>query len=211
MRFKNRAQAGIKLAQALSKYSNKDGIVYALPRGGVPLAVEVAKALHMPLDLIIPRKIGHPLSPEYAICAVGESGALVCNEAEVSRVDQKWFQQQVSTEREEARRRRAYYLKHREAVPLQGKLAIIVDDGIATGLTMEAAIQDAKQQLPDKVIVAVPVAPRDTVERLRREVDDVVTLDIPEMYLGAVGAYYDDFVQLSDEDVIDMLQLATSE
>jgi putative phosphoribosyl transferase len=206
MRFKNRTQAGIELAQALSKYNNTDGIVYALPRGGVPLGVEVAKALHMPLDLIIPRKIGHPSNPEYAICAVGESGALVCNEAEVSRVDQEWFQQQVQAEREEARRRRTYYLKHRESVPLKGKTAIIVDDGIATGLTMEAAIQDAKQQGPGKVVVAVPVAPRDTMDRLRHEVDEVVTLDIPEVYLGAVGAYYDHFAQVSDEEVVDMLQ-----
>ena len=181
--------------------------MYALPRGGVPLGVEVAKALHMPLDLIIPRKIGHPSNPEYAICAVGESGALVCNEAELSRVDQEWFQKQVQAEREEARRRRTYYLKGRESVSLKGKMAIIVDDGIATGLTMEAAIQDAKQQGPGKVVVAVPVAPRDTVDRLRREVDDFVTLDIPEMYLGAVGAYYDNFTQVSDEEVSDMLHM----
>lgn len=207
MRFKNRIHAGIKLAHALSKYNNEDGIVYALPRGGVPLGVEVAKALHMPLDLIIPRKIGHPSNPEYAICAVGESGALVCNEAELSRVDQEWFQKQVQAEREEARRRRTYYLKGRESVSLKGKMAIIVDDGIATGLTMEAAIQDAKQQGPGKVVVAVPVAPRDTVDRLRREVDDFVTLDIPEMYLGAVGAYYDNFTQVSDEEVSDMLHM----
>jgi predicted phosphoribosyltransferase len=180
--------------------------VYALPRGGVPLGVEVAKALHMPLDLIIPRKIGHPSNPEYAICAVGESGALVCNEAEVSRVDQEWFQQQVQAEREEARRRRAHYLKHRASVPLKGKTAIIVDDGIATGFTMEAAIQDARQQRPGRVVVAVPVVPRYTMDRLRNEVDEVVTLDIPEVYLGAVGAYYDDFAQVSDEEVIDMLQ-----
>jgi len=206
MQFKNRTQAGKELAQALSKYNNKDGIVYALPRGGVPLGVEVAKALHMPLDLIIPRKIGHPSNPEYAICAVGESGALVCNEAEVSRVDQEWFQQQVQAEREEARRRRTHYLKHRSSVPLKGKTAIIVDDGIATGFTMEAAIQDARQQRPGRVVVAVPVVPRDTMDRLRNEVDEVVALDIPEVYLGAVGAYYDDFTQVSDEEVIEMLQ-----
>ena len=206
MQFKNRTQAGIELAQALSKYNNKDGVVYALPRGGVSLGVEVAKALHMPLDLIIPRKIGHPSNPEYAICAVSESGALVCNEIEVSRVDQKWFQQQVQAEREEARRRRTYYLKDQQSLFLKGKTAIIVDDGIATGLTMEAAIQDVKQQRPGEVVVAVPVVPRDTIDRLRNEVDEVVTLDIPEVYLGAVGAYYDDFAQVSDEEVIEMLQ-----
>ncbi len=128
MRFRNRTHAGKKLAQALSKYNNEDGIVYALPRGGVPLGVEVAKALHMPLDLIIPRKIGHPSNSEYAICAVCESGALVCNEMEVSQVDEQWFQRQVQIEQDEARRRRCNYLRHRESLPLKGKMAIIVDE-----------------------------------------------------------------------------------
>ncbi len=211
MRFRNRTHAGKKLAQALSKYNNEDGIVYALPRGGVPLGVEVAKALHMPLDLIIPRKIGHPSNSEYAICAVCESGALVCNEMEVSQVDEQWFQRQVQIEQDEARRRRCNYLRHRESLPLKGKMAIIVDDGIATGLTMEAAILDAKQLQPDRVVVAVPVVPQDTLDRLRSEVDDFVTLDTPEMYLGSVGAYYDDFAQVSDEEVVSMLQVPTSE
>lgn len=127
-------------------------MIYALPRGGVPLGVELAKALHMPLDLIIPRKVGHPYNPEYAIAAVGERGGLVCNEAEASQVDQAWFQQQVEAERQEAHRRRAYYLKDRETIAMKDKIAILVDDGIATGLTMEAAVQDAKQGQPKKII-----------------------------------------------------------
>lgn len=205
MRFKNRTEAGKQLAQALGKYKNKDGVIYALPRGGVPLGVELAKALHMPLDLVIPRKVGHPYNPEYAIAAVGERGDLVCDEAEVSQVDQAWFRQQVEAERQEAHRRRAYYLKDREAITIKDKIAILVDDGIATGLTMEAAVQDVKQGKPKKMIVAVPVAPDDTVIKLQQQVDEVITLSEPGPYLGAVGAYYDSFMQVSDEEVIDML------
>ncbi len=208
MRFKNRTEAGCLLAQALIKYKNKEGVIYALPRGGVPLGVELAAALHMPLDLLIPRKVGHPYNPEYAIAAVGERGGLVCNEGEVAKVDQAWFKQQVEVERQEAHRRRVDYLKNREDIVSQEKIAILVDDGIATGLTMEAAIQDVKQGKPKKVIVAVPVAPDDTVIKLRHEVDEVVTLNVPGPYRGAVGAYYDDFMQVTDEEVIDMLAVA---
>ena len=105
MRFRDRADAGKRLAQALKKYQNQDGVVYALPRGGVVLGAEVARALDMPLDLLIPRKIGHPLQPEYAICAVVENGEMVCNQREVARVDPQWFRQEVESERNEARRR----------------------------------------------------------------------------------------------------------
>lgn len=210
MRFKNRTEAGRLLAQELIKYKNKEGVIYALPRGGVPLGVELAAALHMPLDLLIPRKVGHPYNPEYAIAAVGERGGFVCNEEEIAKVDQAWFKQQVEVERQEARRRRVDYLKNREGIASQDKLAILVDDGIATGLTMEAAIEDVKQGKPKKVIVAVPVAPDDTVVKLRHEVDEVVTLNVPGPYRGAVGAYYNDFVQITDEEVIDMLEVAAN-
>ena len=206
MRFRDRVDAGRRLAEALKKYRDQDGIVYALPRGGVVLGAEIARALRLPLDLIIPRKIGHPMSPEYAICAVVEEGEMVCNEWEVARVDPQWFKRVVAAEREEARRRRALYLKGRPRLPVEGKTAIIVDDGIATGLTMEAAIRDIKSKNPARVVVAVPVAPRDTAERLGREVDEIVALDIPEYYLGAVGAYYDDFPQVSDEEVVALMR-----
>ena len=205
MRFRNRADAGKQLAQALIKYKNADGVVFALPRGGVPLGVELAQALQLPLDLIIPRKVGHPQNPEYAIAAVGERGGLVCNEMEVARVDQTWFDKKVETERQEARRRRAYYLKGRDTIAIKDKIAIIVDDGIATGLTMEAAVQDLILANPKKIIVAVPIAPDDVVFKLQQEVDEVITLKAPGPYLGAVGSYYESFMQVSDEEVIDML------
>src|SRR3989344_1657662 len=145
MRFKDRADAGRKLAHALNKFKGRQGVVYALPRGGVVLGVEIAQALHMPLDLVIPRKIGHPISPEYAIGAVVENGEKVCNEMEVARIDPEWFRREVERERQEARRRRELYLGGREPAPVEGKTAIIVDDGIATGLTMEVAIRDVKR------------------------------------------------------------------
>ncbi len=206
MRFRDRREAGQKLAQALVRYRGREGIVYPLPRGGVMLGVEVARALGMPLDLIIPRKIGHPYNPEYAICAVTEHGAPICNEREVAQVDPEWFRRRVEAERHEARRRRELYLTGRAPLPAEGKVAILVDDGIATGLTMRAAIQDVKQRRPARVIVAIPVAPKDTVERLAREVDEVAALDISDFYLGAVGAYYDDFPQLTDDEVIVLLR-----
>ncbi len=209
MHFRDRSDAGKKLAQALRQHQNQDGVVYALPRGGVVLGVEVARDLGMPLDLLIPRKIGHPLQPEYAICAVVENGEMVCNQSEVARVDPQWFRREVEAEREEARRRRELYLGGREPVAVADKTAIIVDDGIATGLTMEVAIRDARRRQPAHLIVAVPVAPPDTVERLSREVDEFVVLDHSPYYLGAVGAYYDSFYQVSDEEVVALLRSIT--
>jgi len=206
MRFRDRVDAGKQLAQALKKYQKHDGVVYALPRGGVVLGVEVARALDMPLDLLIPRKIGHPLQPEYAICAVVENGELVCNQQEIARVDPQWFRQEVEAERHEARRRRELYLGGCASAPVEGKTAIIVDDGIATGLTMEVSIRDAQRRRPKHLVVAVPVAPPDTVERLSREVDEFVVLDVSPYYLGAVGAYYDRFFQVTDEEVIALLR-----
>lgn len=208
MRFRDRREAGQKLAQALARYRGREGIVYPLPRGGVVPGVEIARALGMPLDLVIPRKIGHPYNPEYAICAVTEHGAPVCNEREVAQVDPEWFRKRVEAERREARRRRELYLAERGPLPVEGKIAIVVDDGIATGLTMRAAIQDVKQRKPARVVVAVPVAPKDTADRLAREVDEVAALDVSDFYLGAVGAYYDDFPQLTDDEVILLLREA---
>ena len=210
MHFRDRADAGEQLAQALKKYQRQDGVVYALPRGGVVLGAIVARALDMPLDLLIPRKIGHPLQPEYAICAIVENGEMACNQQEVARVDPQWFRQEVEAERHEARRRRELYLGGREPEPVKGKTAIIVDDGIATGLTMEVAIRDAKRRKPAHLVVAVPVAPPDTVEQLSREVDDFVVLDRSRHYLGAVGAYYDYFNQTTDDEVIELLRSAVA-
>lgn len=207
MRFHDRIDAGKQLAAAVEKkYRGADAVVYPLPRGGIPLGIEVARALSVPLDLVIPRKIGHPYNPEYAICAVAECGETVCNERERERVDQTWFEQRVNEERSESKRRRELYLAGRKPIPLEGKTAILVDDGIATGLTMRAAIRDMRARKASRVVVAIPVVPQDTAERLVTEVDDVVALSIDAYYLGAVGAYYDDFNQVSDSEVLEMMQ-----
>jgi len=201
--FENRRDAGVRLAKALARYDGEDAVVYALPRGGVVLGAEVAKQLELPLALIIPRKIGHPENPEYAVCAVTEEGELVCNEEESSRLDPKWLKAAAKREQREAKRRRAAYGGAR--LPATGKVALVVDDGIATGLTMRAAIRTLRRELPSEVIVAAPIAPREVVEYLRKEADDVIVLDDTEPFLGAIGAYYESFPQVTDEEVVRIL------
>lgn len=206
MRFANRKAAGEALAQSLDRYRGEDCVVYALPRGGVVPGMVIAEALGCPLDLVIPRKIGHPRNREYAIAAVTENGEPVVNTAEVARVDAEWFEREVANQRREAARRRQSYLGDRDAVSPAGRTAILVDDGIATGLTMEAAVADVKGRAPARIVVAVPVAPADTVARLRREVDDVVAVEAPKLFLGGVGAYYADFRQVGDGEVVEAME-----
>lgn len=205
MYFKDRRHAGRQLAQALSHHAGAVGVVYPLPRGGVVLGVEVARVLGWPLDLVVPRKIGHPLSPEYAVAAVVEGGGLVGDPRELTELDPEWLAAAVARERVEARRRRDLYLHGRAPLPVGGKTALLVDDGIATGLTMQAAIREVRRHDPARVVVAVPVAPADVCARLTGEVDEFVTLDAPEHYLGAVGAYYETFPQVSDAEVCALL------
>jgi putative phosphoribosyl transferase len=207
MRFHDRIDAGKQLAKLVAeKYEGTDCVVYPLPRGGVPLGIEVARKLNMPLDLVIPRKIGHPFNPEYAICAVAETGETVCNERELERTDKAWFKQRVADEREESRRRRELYLAGRSPAEIKDKTAILVDDGIATGLTMRAAVKDMRARKAAHVVVAIPVVPEDTATLLAREVDDVVALSVDPNYMGAVGAYYDNFSQVSDQEVLEMMK-----
>lgn len=209
MHFKDRVEAGQKLAQALKQFSGKNTVVYALPRGGVVIGAIVAKALHTPLDLIIVRKIGHPFSPEYAVCAVAENDSLICNEEELASIDPVWFKNEVAREQKEAKRRHQVYLDKMKPPRIQGKTAIIVDDGIATGLTMKVAVAEVKQHHPQKIVVAVPIIPCQTADNLTAQVDQVVALDTPSDFLGSVGAYYDNFSQVSDEEVIKLLKTST--
>ncbi|KDR96633.1 Predicted phosphoribosyltransferase [Peptoclostridium litorale DSM 5388] len=206
MLFKDRKEAGIKLAQSLEKYQGDEAIVFALPRGGVVLGVEIANKLGVPLDLIITKKIGHPMNEEYAICAIAEEGDPVCNEAEIKRVNPEWFQRSIQNGRREIKRRREKYLGDTKRQTLEGKTAIIVDDGIATGLTMMAAIDEVKSRHPKRLVVAIPVVPYDTAQKLNDRVDELVALDIDSYYLGAVGAYYGDFRQVEDREVISILK-----
>jgi predicted phosphoribosyltransferase len=202
--FKDRVDAGRKLALALSHYKRENPVIYALPRGGVVLGVEIARSLDAPLDLIIVRKVGHPFSPEYAIAAVAEDGHTVVNQADVDEVDKAWFEENVEIERREACRRHELYTHGRTPVPAKDKMAIIVDDGLATGLTMFAAIQEIRHSNPGKIVVAVPVAPPHTVQELKNVADDIVVLYMSPNF-GAIGSFYSHFDQVTDAEVIDLL------
>jgi predicted phosphoribosyltransferase len=157
------------------------------------------------LDLIVVRKVGHPFQPEYAVGAVAEDGYLVTNPDEVRRLDPQWLERACAAELKEAQRRRRLFLQGRPPVEVTGKVAIIVDDGLATGLSMSAAIHEIRGRQPQKVVVAVPVAAADTVRRLKRDVDDLVVLHMPEWF-GAVGAFYERFDQVSDDEVVALMK-----
>lgn len=205
--FTDRTEAGKKLAEKLASYRGKDAVVLALPRGGVVTGYEISKTLGLPLDIIAVRKIGHPGSPEYAIGAVGENGMRIVNEVEVATIDQKWLLEETAREQEEAKRRSSLYREGKAPQSLAGKIAIVVDDGIATGLTMRLAVRSVKTQKPKKVVVAVPVAPPESLTALKAEgADDVVVLEPPEEFVGAVGAHYVRFEQVEDEEVIRLLR-----
>lgn len=214
MYFKDRTEAGQLLTRELKKYRNMDVVVYALPRGGLVTAYEIAKYLHAPLDLIIARKIGHRYQPEYAVAATAENGDIVVGDkAEVEALGREWFRGEIKRQQEEAARRREKYLKGYPQIPVEGKIAILVDDGVATGLTMRVGIMELRHRNPKKIIVAVPVIPEKTAEILKSEADEVVALEIAPEYefLGAVGAYYDYFPQIEDEEVISIMELSRKE
>ena len=203
--FLDRKDAGRKLAEALLHYKRQPAVVYALPRGGVAVAAEVAEALELPLDLIIVRKIGHPQSREYAIGAVTEDGDLVSNPQETLQLDPDWIASAAAEQMAEAQRRRSLYLKDRNPIDVRDKTAIIVDDGLATGYTMEAAMSQLRKRHPRKIVVAVPVAAPDTANRIRDEVDELVVIDVPRGWFGAIGAYYRNFDQVRDEEVVALM------
>ena len=210
MLFKDRDDAGIKLANALAKYQGKDVVVFALPRGGIVLGAHIARKLKAPLDLVITKKVGHPKNPEYALCAVAEEGEPTCSASELRGIDPVWFKAEVERVRDEIKRRRKAYFGEVKQQGIVGKIAIIVDDGIATGSTMIAAIQELRKRNPAAIVVAIPVIPHDTAKMLKSLADDLVSLDIDKHYLGSVGAYYMDFGQLEDDEVVRLLR-STSE
>ena len=209
--FTDRTEAGRRLAQQLERFKDQQPVVLALPRGGVPVAYEVAKALEAPLDLVLVRKIGAPFQPELAIGAVvdGERPELVINRDVVDeyRIPESYLESERRRQLEEIERRRHLYLAGRPRVPVRDRTAIVIDDGIATGATMEAALHATRRAGPKRLVLAVPVAPPDTLERLRPEVDEVVCLMVPA-FLGAIGSFYRDFRQLGDDEVIELLRQA---
>lgn len=211
--FIDRTDAGRKLAAALRRLDLLNPVVLALPRGGVPVAVEIARELAAPIDLIMVRKIGVPHQPELAAAAVvdGDTPEIVVNEDIVAMtgVTRAYIDRQAGHELAEIERRRRLYLKDRPRVPLDGRDLVIVDDGIATGASIRAAISALKRKQARCIVLAVPVGPPDVLSILRREVDSVVCLEEPEDF-HAVGSYYRDFRQLTDDEVVRGLREAAA-
>jgi putative phosphoribosyl transferase len=212
MQFTDRGDAGRRLAAVLERFRQQNPVVLALPRGGVPVGYEIAAALGCALDLVLVRKIGAPWQPELAVGAVvdGEHPEIVVNEDVASALDlpPDFVEQAARRELTEIARRRQLYLKDRPHPGIAGKTAILVDDGIATGATARAALRAARRQKPARLVLAVPVAPPETVAELARECDEVVCLAQPEGF-GAIGYFYADFHQMSDDEVVDLLDRAT--
>jgi putative phosphoribosyl transferase len=210
--FPNRAEAGRFLATKLSKYSGGDDvIVLGLPRGGVPVAYEVARALRVPLDVFIVRKLGVPGFEELAVGAIASGGVRVLNEDVARALPNADEIIEAVTKREtaEVERREQKYRDGRPAPEIQGKTAILIDDGLATGATMRAAVKALRQRGVAKIVVAVPVGPPDTCREFEDEADEVVCASAPEFF-QAVGQYYEDFSQTSDEEVRKLLASAAA-
>jgi predicted phosphoribosyltransferase/dienelactone hydrolase len=208
--FTCRADAGRRLAALLARTLPAESlVVLGLPRGGVPVAYEVAKALGAPLDVTVVRKLGVPYQPELAMGAIGEDGVRIINQevARQVRVTASQFEAVEAREREELARRAERFRGHHDRVPLEGRTALIVDDGIATGSTVRAACQVARAHGARRVVVAAPVAPRSAIHDLRAVADDVIVLESPEPFV-AIGQFYNDFTQTSDAEVVQLLERA---
>lgn len=206
-KFKNRDQAGEKLAELLDEYkNNKKAVIYALPRGGVPIAKIISTKLNLPLDLLIVRKIGHPLNPEFAIGALAENGTLVSNPITINQIDSSWLAKEIEIQKEEISRRQKLYLKNRRRINPKEKITILVDDGIATGATILAAIDAIRSEKPAEIVVATPVVDKSIAEMIEGLNVKIVAVLVPDEFLGAVGAYYEDFPQISDDEVSQIMQ-----
>ena len=202
--FQNRNDAGKRLAYLLKEYAKSDCIVYALPRGGVVIGYEIAHNLKLPLQLVITRKIGHPFYPEYAIGAVSETGKYIINKEE--DIDKDWLEQEIEKERREALRRRMVYCGDHKKTSIKNKTAIIVDDGVATGLSLSLAISEIKAKGPKEIIVVVPVISDDVANSISKICDKLVAIEIIKDDFGSVGNYYKNFRQVSDDEVIKLLK-----
>jgi putative phosphoribosyl transferase len=208
MSFKNRSEAGRKLAARLANYKGQPVVLLALPRGGVPVAAEVAAVLGAPIDLVLVRKIGVPSQPELAMGAIvdGDPPIVVRNEdvIRLAGVDESGFLAVRDREFAELERRRRLYLGGRDRISIKDRVAIVIDDGIATGATTRAALRAIRMREPAKLILAVPVGPADTIESMRDEADEVLCLEIYADF-SAIGTFYEDFRQTTNQEVIDIL------
>lgn len=207
MQFRDRVQAGRALSAALKELAGEDIVVLAIPRGGVVVGSEVARVLGAPLDIIITRKIGAPGEPEYALGAVTQSGEVILDENAVKmlHVPRDYLDKEAASQWEEVKDRTKRFRGDKPLPSLEGKVVVIVDDGIATGNTMFAAIRSVKAQGPKLVVVAVPVGPAETIAKLTNDADKVVCLETPEPFF-AIGQFYADFPQVEDDEVRQILE-----
>lgn len=205
--FANRREAGRKLAEMLFEYRGKRALVLAIPRGGIVVADEVAKRIGADLDLVIPRKIGSPSDPEYAIGAVAPDRSFVVNKKVVRElgVPKEYIERSVKMESAEISRRMMKYRGSSESPDVKGRDVIVVDDGIATGYTVKVVVDFLKKMKPKSLVVAVPVAPAEAIEELKNSIDEVICLETPPDFY-AIGAHYKEFPQVSDDEVIAILK-----
>jgi putative phosphoribosyl transferase len=205
--FDSRSDAALKLADALSKYRGRDPLVLGVPRGALPMARLIADRLGGTVDVVLVRKLGAPNNPEFAIGAVDETGATVLDERNMSYsgADPSYVQAETERQRELMRKRRIQYTAHRDPIEPAGRNVIVIDDGLATGATMIAALKALRRHQPARLVCAVPVAPADTVARVREHCDELVCLEVPDDFY-AVGQFYRYFPQVEDDEVIAALQ-----
>lgn len=209
MSYHDRVEAGQKLAKALKSFSGLDSVILALPRGGIVIGSEIARELKVPLGLVLVKKIGHPTAPEYAIGTVAEGIEPIYNESEITTTNEDWLENMIKGAKEIIEYRRELYYGDDFIPPvIKGKTVLLVDDGIATGLTMEGAVRSIKKKQPKRIVVAVPIASVESVQNLEAIADEVIVLDNPEDFLGSIGAHYLDFEQVDDEDVRILLREA---
>jgi putative phosphoribosyl transferase len=202
--FRDRFEAGAKLAEKVKKYKETNAVIIAIPRGGLEVGYAISKETGLPLDVILIKKIGHPLNKEFAIGSVSLSGRIINQDVSIS---QRYIEEETIKIREELKRRYERYFGEREPVSLKGKTVIFTDDGIATGSTMLAAIELAGHQHPEKIVIAVPVAPFETIKKLELIADEVICDLIPPYFHG-VGEFYEHFLQVPDAEAISLLRKA---
>lgn len=210
--FKDRVDAGEILANKLSKYAAEKPLVLGLPRGGVPVAFEVAKALKAPLDVYIVRKLGVPGHEELAMGAIATGDVRVLNESVIGplQISKEAIETETKKEKEELKRRERVYRSGRGPLNVANRTVLLIDDGIATGSTIKAAIAALKKQKAAKIVVGVPVAPWSTIEELKKEVDDLVCVSAPDFFI-AISVWYDEFPQTTDEQVRELLEKAETQ